>query len=351
MAQPCTLNELAELVQGRVIGDGDIRIRTVNGIDQARPGELTFLTDSKRADLLSNCQASACLVPEPIDGLDMAQIVVADPDLAEAILHNHLLAEPFVASGIHQSSVVGEDCTISEKVSIGPLVSIGDRVRISDRVTIHPGVVIEDDVEIGDDCVLHAGAKVARGCILGRRVVLFHGAVIGSDGFGFATDRSTGRHVTKPQVGIVRLDDDVQIGANSCVDRAAFGVTHLKEGVRLDNQVMVGHNVVIGEHSILVAQTGVAGSTTLGRGVILASKAGVADHLHIGNQVVVAGMGGVHNDQPDGAVVGGIPTIDVKVWARAAAAFRRLPDMVKQLRCLSRQVENISKQLGNNNRE
>ena len=342
MAQTCTLNELAKLVHGEVIGDGGIRIRTVNSIDQAGPGELTFLTDSKRADQLAGCQASGCIVPERIEGLAMAQIVAMDPDLAEAIIHNHLLAEPFANTGIHASSVIGEECAISDQVSIGPLVAIGDRVRIGDRVTIRPGVVIEDDVEIGDDCVLHAGAKVARGCILGNRVVLFHGAVIGSDGFGFATDRTTGRHVTKPQVGIVRLDDDVQIGANSCVDRAAFGVTHLKQGVRLDNQVMIGHNVVIGEHSILVAQVGVAGSTTLGRNVILASKAGVADHLHIGNQVKVAAMGGVHNDQPDGAIVGGIPAIEVKAWGRAAAAFRRLPEMLKQLRRLSRQVEALT---------
>jgi len=351
MAQTCTLNELAELVHGEVIGDGGIRISTVNAIDLAGPGELTFLTDSRRAEQLEGCRASGCIVPKRIEGLAMAQIVVADPNLAEAVIHNHLLAAPFAATGIHASSVIGEECRISDQVSIGPLVSIGDRVRIGDRVTIHPGVVIEEDVVIGDDCVLHAGAKVARGCILGRRVVLFHGAVIGSDGFGFATDPNTGCHVTSPQVGIVRLDDDVQIGANSCVDRAAFGVTHLKQGVRLDNQVMVGHNVVIGENSILVAQSGVAGSTTLGRNVILASKAGVADHLAIGNQVVVAAMGGVHNDQPDGAVVGGIPAIDAKLWGRAAAAFRRLPEMIRQLRRLNRQVEAITEQLENSNRE
>ena len=347
MAKSYTLQELAALVAGKVVGDGhgNIPITGVNSIDLAGPGELTFLVDPRQADLLTDCSASACLVPGKIEGLAMAQVVVGDPGLAEAIIHNHILATPFHARGIHESAVVGQDCEISDQVTIGPLVCIGERVRIGDRVVLHPGVIIEDDVVIGDDCILHAGSMVAHDCSLGNRVVLFHGAVIGSDGFGFATDRSTGVHVTKPQVGTVRLDDDVQVGANSCIDRAAFGTTRIRAGVRLDNLVMIGHNVEIGENSIIVAQAGIAGSSKLGRNVILASKAGVADHVTIGDGVRVAAMGGVHNDQPAGVVLGGAPAIDVKTWARASAAFRRLPEMAKEIRRLRNEINKIRSEL------
>ncbi|MCI5159859.1 MAG: UDP-3-O-(3-hydroxymyristoyl)glucosamine N-acyltransferase, partial [Candidatus Electrothrix sp. AUS1_2] len=212
-------------------------------------------------------------------------------------------------------------------------------------VKIEPGVVIGDDVRIGDDCVLHANAVVAYGCTLGNRVVLHHGAVIGSDGFGFASDPRTGCHVSKPQVGTVRLDDDVQIGANSCVDRAAFGVTHIKSGVRIDNQVMVGHNCVIGENSILVAQAGIAGSTTLGRNVILAARAAVGGHLRLDDGVMVAALGGVHNDQKKGAVVGGIPAIEIKKWGRAAAVYARLPEMAREVKHLRKELDRVTSEL------
>jgi UDP-3-O-[3-hydroxymyristoyl] glucosamine N-acyltransferase len=193
--------------------------------------------------------------------------------------------------------------------------------------------------------VLHANSVVAYGCTLGNRVTLHHGAIIGSDGFGFATDPKTGIHVSKPQVGTVRLDDDVQIGANSCVDRAAFGITHVKSGVRIDNQVMVGHNCVIGENSILVGQSGIAGSSTLGRNVVLAARAAVGGHIHLDDGVMVAALSGVHNDQKKGAVVGGVPAVDIKKWGRAAAAFTRLPDMVREVKRLRKELDRLISEL------
>ncbi len=345
MTQSYTLHELARIVSGRLIGDGNTPITGFNSIERAGVGELTFITNNKLAGVLADSRASGCIVPREIEELSMPQIVVDDPDLAAAIVHNFLLNRPFVAAGIHPRAVIGKDCTIPTEVTIGPLVCLGDRVRIGERVTLHPGVVIGDDVEIGEDCVLHASAVVAHGCSLGHRVVLHHGAVIGSDGFGFATDRSTGCHVSKPQVGTVRLDDDVQIGANSCVDRAAFGTTRIRAGARIDNQVMIGHNVEVGENSILVAQAGIAGSTILGRNVVLGARAGVSGHLHIDDGVMVAAMGGVHNNQPEGAVIGGVPAIDVKTWGRAAAAYKRLPEMVKEIRRLRRELDSLKPQL------
>jgi UDP-3-O-[3-hydroxymyristoyl] glucosamine N-acyltransferase len=182
---------------------------------------------------------------------------------------------------------------------------------------------------------------VADRCVIGRRVILHHGAVIGSDGFGFATDRM-GVHYKKPQVGTVQIDDDVEIGANACVDRAAFGTTWIKSGARIDNLVMVGHNVVVGENSILVAQVGISGSTTLGRNVVLGGKVGVAGHLHLGDQVMAAAMSGIHSNLPNGAIVGGAPAFEAKSWSRATAAFSRLPDMVKEMRRLRKEVDRLS---------
>ena len=276
-----TLGELAALVHGNVLGDDQLKVSTVNSLELAEPGQLTFINTVKLADKLAESKASACLVPNDFTEADIPLLQVENVDLASARIHNYLLEKPFQAAGIHERAVIGADCFISEQVSIGALVSIGDRVRIGERVKIEPGVVIGDDVRIGDDCLLHANAVVAYGCTLGQRVVLHHGAMIGSDGFGFATDPQTGSHVSKPQVGTVRLDDDVQIGANSCVDRAAFAVTHIKSGVCIDNQVMVGHNCIIGENSILVGQSGVAGSSTLGRNVILAARAAVGGHIQL----------------------------------------------------------------------
>ena len=343
-----SLKELAELVGGTVSGDEQLSISAFNSLELAVAGELTFINSVKLAPQLAATNASACIVPAALDEVSLPVIRVEHPDLAAARIHNYLLGQPFTAAGIHPSAVIGKDCRISEEVSIAALVCIGDRVKIGARVTLRPGVVIGDDARIGDDCTLHANAVLASGCTLGKNVVLYHGAVIGSDGFGFATDLQTGSHVSKPQVGTVQIDDNVQIGANSCVDRAAFGLTRVKAGARIDNLVMVGHNCVIGENSILVGQVGLAGSTTLGRNVVLGARAGVAGHLHLDDGVMVAAMGGVHNNQKKGAVVGGIPAIDVRKWGRSAAAYTRLPDMVKELRHLRKQVDRLTAQAADN---
>jgi len=345
-----TLRELADLVDGTVSGDDQLQVSVLNSLDLAASGELSFITSKKMAGQLERTKASACIVPADLDEVPLPVIRVDNPDLAAARIHNYLLAKDFEATGIHPSAVIGSDCEISDQVAIGPHVSIGDRVYIGDRVTLHPGVVIGDDVQIGDDSTLHANAVVAYGCSLGNGVVLHHGVIIGSDGFGFATDPATGNHVSKPQVGTVRIEDGVQIGANSCIDRAAFGTTRVKKGARIDNLVMIGHNCVIGENSILVGQVGVAGSTTLGRNVVLAAQAGVAGHLHLDDGVMVAAKAGVHNNQKKGSVVGGIPAFEVKKWGRSAAAYSRLPNMVKEVRRLRKEVDRMSALLEQDNK-
>ncbi|MDD3617830.1 MAG: UDP-3-O-(3-hydroxymyristoyl)glucosamine N-acyltransferase [Desulfobulbaceae bacterium] len=341
MADARTLSELAALVGGKVIGDGSLRICGLNGIEQAGGDEITFITGGKMADKLATTKAAASIVPPDIESPGLPCIQVDDPDFAAAVIHNFFLAGSFRARGIHPLAHVGAGASLAEEISVGPFACIGDRVRIGRRVTIHPGVVIGDDSVIGDDTVLHANVTIGERSVIGSRVIIHSGVVIGSDGFGYATGRD-GRHMKKPQVGTVRIDDDVEIGANSCVDRAAFGTTRIRSGVKIDNLVMIAHNVEIGENSILVAQTGIAGSTRLGRNVVVAAKAGMAGHLEIGDRVRVAAMAGVHGNLPAGAVVGGAPAIEVKKWGRATAAFSRMPEMLKEIRRLRREVDRLT---------
>ena len=340
-----TLAELAELVGGQIQGDPQTEIRALNGLELACPGEITFILEAKQGEQAEEAHASACIVPPGCELVNKPCIIAAETAVAAARIHAFLLARPFQATGIHPTAVIGEDCTIPEAVSIGPHVVLGKGVRLGERVRIDAGAVLEDQVVLGEDSVLHANVVIKQGCTLGRRVLVHAGAVIGSDGFGFATDQQ-GRHYKKPQVGTVRIDDDVEIGANTCIDRAAFGQTWIKAGVKIDNLVMIGHNVVIGEGSILVSQVGIAGSTTLGHHVVLAAKAGVAGHLHLGDGVQVAAKSGIHSNIPAGTTVGGSPAIEARKWMKSAGLYNRLPEMNKELRNLRREVEELKAALG-----
>jgi len=331
-----TLEELAALVEGTVSGDGAMRLAGLNSLEQAGPAELSFLTGAGMLPALAVSRAGAVLVPAELHVTDRPVIQVPDPNLAAAILHQHFLRRPFQAA-VHPTAQFGDGCQVPALVRIAPFVCLGERVRLGERVTLHPGVVLGDGVEIGDDCELHPNVTVAAGCRLGHRVIIQAGAVIGSDGFGYATT-SRGHHVKRPQVGIVVLEDDVEVGANTCIDRATFGVTRVCRGSKIDNQVQLGHNVELGPHCIVVAQAGIAGSSVLGRNVVMAARSGIGDHLRIGDGVMVAGMAGVHNDQPAGARLGGAPAMDVRHWARCCAAYARLPEMVKELRELRRRL-------------
>ena len=339
MVTSYTVDELAGLVEGKVLGDGSLRISGLSSLDQAGEGEITFLTSAKMADRLAASRAAACIVPAGVEPA-MACIQVADPDYAATVILRHFLARPFQATGVHPTAHVGIGCEIAPEVAIGPLVCIGDRVRIGSWVTIGPGTVIGNDSVIGADSFLHANVTINERTVIGSRVIIHSGAVLGADGFGYATDRS-GVHLKKPQVGFVQIDDDVEIGANSCVDRGAFGPTRVRSGTKIDNLVMVAHNVDIGENSIIVAQVGIAGSTTLGRNAVIGGMVGIKGHLQIGDRVMVAAMSGVHSNLPAGSVVGGAPAFDIKKWGRATAAYARLPEMVKEIRQLRQEVDRL----------
>jgi len=343
MQKTYKIEELAALVDGEIIGDSSLSVSGFGSLDNARAGEMSFIAKADTENLLEKTAASVILVPMVISESTKTIIRVKNPYLASAIIQNHLLQEPFIATGIDTRAVIGENCTISDTVSIRANVVIGDRCTIGERVEIDPGVVIGDDVMLGDDCRIKGNVTIVQGCEIGSRVIVHPGTVIGSDGYGYATDER-GIHTKRPQLGIVRIGDDVEIGANCCIDRATFGVTWIKSGTKIDNLVQVAHNVVVGENSLLVAQVGLAGSTILGRNVVLGGGAGASGHLSIGDGSMVAGRSAVHGDHPAGSMLAGTPAIAAKQWFRASTAFAKLPEILRDIRALKKAYTELTEQ-------
>ncbi len=333
---------LAEMVKGQLVGDATVLIRGFAPLESAGPEDISFLVKAKMAGELEKTRAGAVIVPLGVERAKNFPVIrVKDPYLAVAIIHSFLVATPFQAKGIHPRSFVGEDCRLGKEISIAPLAVVGDRVKIGERVNIEAGAVIGDDVELGDDTTIKANVTIYHGCKIGKRVTIHSGTVIGCDGYGYAANER-GEHIKRPQVGIVQIDDDVEIGANSCIDRAAYGVTWIKSGAKIDNLVQVGHNVVVGENSLLVAQVGLSGSTILGRNVVMGGQSATSGHLTLGDQVMVAARGGVHNDQPKGAIIGGAPALPVRQWAKACAVFAKLPELQATVRNNSRAIAELN---------
>lgn len=333
-------SELADFVDGEFVGAEDLEIFELADLESAGVGQVAFVTGKGKLAQAEKTGASLLLVPKDFPPLSRTIIKVADPTWAATVIQHRLTSRDFVAKGIHPSAVISSDCCIPEEVSIAPLVCLGARVRLGHRVCIGAGSFVGDDVVIGDDTLLHPNVTVLAGSLLGARVIVHSGTVIGSDGFGYAHDRH-GRHLKRIHVGHVQIDDDVELGANVCVDRATFGRTWIKRGTKIDNLVQVAHNVEIGEDSILVSQSGVAGSTVLGNGVVMGGKAAIGGHLKLGNRVTVAGKAGVTSDLADGEVVAGFPAIPHKQWLRAATALPRLPELLKEIREIKKQLVDL----------
>lgn len=336
---PLTLRELHEYVGGELIGSPDATVISVASLEQAGPGDLAFVTSERHLKSPQTATIGALLVGRHIAGCPSPQIVVDNAAYAFARAAQQFFARPKQVRGIAENMTRGDGVTIGADASIWPGVTLGDRVSIGARVTLYPGVFIGDDSVIGDDSLLYPNVVVREGCRLGARVIVHSGTVIGSDGFGYV--QYQGRHQKIPQLGGVVIEDDVELGANVSVDRATFGDTLIKRGTKIDNLVQIAHNVVVGEHNILVAQVGIAGSTTLGRYVMVGGQAGLADHLQIGDQVMIAAKSGVTRSLEPNQIVSGAPVMPHTTFLKAQAVIPQLPELRQRVRELEERLATL----------
>ncbi len=338
-----TLNELAEYLGGRVIGDGTTRVRGLASLDDAVEGEITFLANPKYAAKVASTNATAVVLPPGADGYGKNVIEVKNPYLAFAKLLTLFHVGPFQAKGVMAGAIVGKDVVMGGQVSLYPGVYVADGVKLGNRVTLFPGVALYEGVELGDDVTLHANVAVRERCRIGNRVTIHAGTVIGSDGFGYAPDGAEWYKI--PQVGIVVVEDDVEIGANAAIDRAALDVTLIRRGTKIDNLVQIAHNCVLGENCMIMSQVGIAGSSKLGDHVILTGQVGLAGHMEIGANTMVGAKSGVSGSLPANGMFSGIPAIPHRDWLRAMGTVPKLPDMRKTVNALEKRVQELEEKL------
>jgi UDP-3-O-[3-hydroxymyristoyl] glucosamine N-acyltransferase len=334
------LRELAERLECRLDGDGDLDVTRVTGIEEAGPSDLTFFANTKYAAALRATRAGAVILGEQAEPAPCAMLRTTNPYLAFAKAVE-LFAEPWrPPPGVHPLAFVADGAQISPDASIGPFVAVGAGARIGARSILLPHVTVGRDARVGDDCLIHARASIRERVVVGDRVIIQDGAVIGSDGYGFARN-TDGAHYKIPQLGGVIIEDDVEIGANTTIDRPAVGATLIGAGTKIDNLVQVAHGVSIGKRSLLAAQVGIAGSTTLEDSVTLAGQVGVAGHLTIGKGTIATAQSGIPNSVEPGAFISGYPAIDNRDWLKASAIFRKLPELRKTVADLERRLAKL----------
>jgi UDP-3-O-[3-hydroxymyristoyl] glucosamine N-acyltransferase len=319
---PVPLGEIVDFVGGHYVGDRSRRIAAVATLAEAREEHLSFLSNRKYATQLAKTKAGAILVPQDLRGEDERWIRVDDPYFALARIMTRWFSVRPMLKGVSPKASIAVSARLGTNVAIGPFTTIGDSVVIGNNVTIFQNVSIEAGSKLGDDSIIYPNVVIYDGTRIGRRCIIHAGVIIGSDGYGFATHDS--KHHKIPQIGIVRIEDDVEIGAGTTIDRAALGETVIGEGTKIDNLVQIGHNVRIGKHCLLVSQVGIAGSTELGDHVFVAGQSGFSGHLKIGHRVHVAAKSAVLEDVPDDTKVMGSPAMPFKEFARRQIALKRL---------------------------
>jgi len=335
-----TAAQLAEKLQGQVVGDGAVLLSGLAPADHARAGELTFAENATYFAAAERSQAAAILVSEPFASCSKVLIRVANPRVAVARALPLFFPPESYPRGIHPTAVIAESAQVDPSCHIGPGCIVGHKVRLGPGVVLMGNNDLRAECAVGEDSCLFPNVVLYRKTQLGRRVVIHAGTVIGSDGYGYVLDE--GRHRKILQLGNVIVGDDVEIGANAAIDRGTMGATMIGEGTKIDNLVHVAHNVTIGRHCLIMGQVGFAGSTHLGDYVVVASQSGIADHLKLGNQAVVGAKSGVMRDVPDGARVLGIPAAPDRQAKRQIIAVQQLPDLVHRMRDLEKQVEKLT---------
>ncbi len=338
---PHSLKELAQIVSGELEGDSQVMISGLAKIEEANPGELTFLANPKYEKYLKTTQATAVILSkhQKVEGL--AVIRVADPYQAFARLLSVFYPEENpLPVGIHPSAVVGEGTTLGREVRIGAHVAIGSGCKIGDEVCLYPNATVGDRVNIGNKTIIRSGVSVRSGVQIGARVIIQDNAVIGSDGFGFAP-KAEGDYEKVPQVGTVIIEDDVEMGAGCTIDRATLGATRIEKGAKLDNLIQVAHNVVIGANTVIAAQSGISGSAKIGKGCMIGGQVGFVGHISLGDGSLVGAQSGVSKSFPAGSKISGRYAAPHSEVLRLEASLRQLPDLVKKIDQLEKQIEEM----------
>jgi UDP-3-O-[3-hydroxymyristoyl] glucosamine N-acyltransferase len=331
------LGHIAQQLGCELRGDGDIDIRRVAGIDEAQQGDITFVSNRKYASRVKTTTASAVIVESGFQEIPTATLRTANPYLAFAHAVELFYQAPVPASGVDPTARISPSAKIGANASVAPYVVIEDNVEIGKNCILFPFVHISRGARIGDNFKAYAHVSVREFCQIGNNVILQDGVKIGTDGYGYAK-KDDGSYYKIVQSGIVVLEDDVEFGANSTIDRATIGETRVGRGSKIDNLVQIGHACVVGENALLCAQVGLAGSTKVGRDVILTGQVGAAGHLTIGDRVIVTAQSGVGGDIEPGKVVSGSPAFDNKTWLRSVVLFERLPELLKRIEALERKA-------------
>jgi UDP-3-O-[3-hydroxymyristoyl] glucosamine N-acyltransferase len=334
MSSARSLVEIAELVGGTLEGNGDLRITGVADLAGAGPGDLSFFSHPRYETAARQTRAAALLVgPQAPQDLGRARIRVANPSAAFTRVAMLFAPEKSpILTGVHPSAVVAAGARLGREVGLGPHVVVEEGAVIGDQTQIGAGSYIGRHVRIGTHCILHPRVYVGDRCLVGNRVVLHAGAVVGADGFGY--EMKDGKHQKVPQLGFVQIDDDAEIGANTTIDRGRFARTHIGEGAKIDNLVMIAHNCVVGPHSVIVAQSGLSGSTTTGHHVTIAGHVGTVGHIHIGSGAILTAKSGVTKDVPEGQTWRGAPARPIKEQMEMEAHLQHLPDLARRLKAL-----------------
>jgi UDP-3-O-[3-hydroxymyristoyl] glucosamine N-acyltransferase len=337
------LKDIARILDGTIDGDEDTVISNISGIEDAKEGDITFVANPKYIKYIEKTNASAIVCSPGISSESKNLLKVKNPYLAYAKAITFLNPPREETGTVDERAFIGKNVKLGENVTIYPFAFIGDGSTIGDNTTIYPNCFLGRKVKIGSNTFLHPNVTIREECIVGNNVIINSGAIIGSDGFGFAPDGA--KKFKIPQLGIVQIDDDVEIGACTAIDRATMGKTWIKRGAKLDNLIQVAHNCTIGEDSIIIAHTGISGSTHIGDRVTMAGQSATAGHVKIGNDVTVGARGGVAVDVPPGQTVSGAPHMPHRDWLRSTLIFRKLPEMNQTIKELKKKITELESKI------